>query len=50
MDEQLTQASVQLRRLVNGYQVSQAISVVARLGIADLMAGGRTSVTELASA
>src|SRR5688500_827064 len=39
-----------LRRLVNGYQVSQAIHVAAVLGIADRLAGGPKSSEELASA
>ncbi len=42
--------SATLRRLVNGYQVSQAIHVAAALGIADLLAGGPRSSDELASA
>ena len=39
-----------LRRLVNGYQVSQAIHVVAVLGVADRLAGGARSSDELAAA
>jgi hypothetical protein len=39
-----------LRRLVNGFQVSQAISVTATLGIADLVADGPRSSGELAAA
>jgi hypothetical protein len=35
--------TVTLRRLVNGYQVTQAIHVAAVLGIADLLADGRRS-------
>lgn len=42
--------SVTLRRLVNGYQVSQAISVAATLGIADLLADGPRGSDELATA
>lgn len=38
-----------LRRLVDGYQVSQAIHVAAILGIADLLAGGPLSVDQLAA-
>jgi hypothetical protein len=37
-----------LRRLINGYQVSQALHVAATLGIADLLAGGARSSDELA--
>ena len=39
----------ELRRLVNGYQVSRAIQVVATLGIPDLLADGPRSSDELAS-
>jgi hypothetical protein len=38
----------ELRRLVNGYQVSQAISVAATLGVADLLADGPRPSDELA--
>ena len=38
-----------LARLVNGYQVSQAIHVAATLGIADRLAGGARSSDELAA-
>ena len=43
-------AVVALRRLVNGFQVSQAISVAATLGIADLLADGPRPAAELAAA
>ncbi len=39
-----------LRRLVNGYYVSQAVCVVATLGIADLLADGPRRSDELAAA
>jgi hypothetical protein len=39
-----------LWRLVNGYQVTQAIHVAATLGIADLVAGGPRTAHELAAA
>ena len=39
-----------LRRLVNGYQVAQAIHVSATLGIADLLAGGPRTSDDLAAA
>jgi O-methyltransferase domain/Dimerisation domain len=42
--------SAELRRLINGYQVSQAIHVAAVLGIADLLAGGPRSSDDLAAA
>jgi hypothetical protein len=42
--------SAELRRLVNGYQVSQAIHVAATLGIADLLAGGPRDCDDLAAA
>ena len=38
-----------LRRLANGYQVSQAIHVAATLGVADALADGPRSANELAS-
>ena len=41
--------SVVLRRLINGYQVSQAIHVAATLGIADLLAGGARDSGALAA-
>jgi hypothetical protein len=42
--------TVTLRRLVNGYQVTQAIHVAAVLGIADLLADGTRSSDDLAAA
>jgi O-methyltransferase domain/Dimerisation domain len=39
-----------LRRLVNGYQVTQAIHVATTLGVADLLRGGPRSSAELATA
>jgi O-methyltransferase domain/Dimerisation domain len=41
--------TVALRRLVNGYQVTQAIHVAATLGIADLLRDGPRSSDELAA-
>ncbi len=38
----------ELRRLINGYQVSQAIHVAAALGIADLLAAGPRASDDLA--
>jgi hypothetical protein len=46
MDER---PSVALRRLINGYQVSQAIHVAATLGIADLLAGKARDSDDLAA-
>src|SRR4051812_10672847 len=43
-------SSAALLRLVNGYQVSQAIHVAATLGLAERLADGPRSVGELASA
>jgi len=40
----------ELHLLLNGYPVSQAISVVARLGVADLLADGPQACEELAQA
>ena len=42
--------AAELRRLVNSYQLSQAIHVAAVLGIADLVADGPRSSDELAEA
>jgi hypothetical protein len=42
--------TVALRRLVNGYQVTQAIHVAATLGIADLLAEGPRDAQQLAEA
>lgn len=39
-----------LRRAVNGYQVSQALHVAASLGLADLLADGSRSTDDLAAA
>lgn len=44
------QEAEDLRRLVLGYRVSQAIFVAAALGIADLLASGPRTADELASA
>jgi len=41
-------SSESLRRMIAGFQVSQALYVAARLGIADLLAGGPRGVKELA--
>ncbi len=38
----------ELKRLINGYQVSQAISVAATLGVADLLAEGPRASDDLA--
>jgi SAM-dependent methyltransferase len=41
---------VQMIHLVGGYQISQAVYVVAKLGVADLIADGVTTSDELAAA
>jgi hypothetical protein len=38
-----------LRRLINGYQVSQALHAIVSLGVPDALAGGPRSLDELAS-
>jgi hypothetical protein len=43
-------SSESLRRMIGGFQVSQAIGVAAELGIADLLANGPRSSSELAQA
>jgi hypothetical protein len=50
MDHDSPRPSVALRRLVNGYQVTQAIHVAAVLGIADLLGDGPRTSDELAVA
>src|SRR3954447_23311675 len=42
--------SAALMRLINGYQVSQALHVVATLGIAELLSGGPRTSQQLAAA
>lgn len=42
--------AVELRRMINGYQVSQALHVAATLGLSDLLADGPRSVADLAAA
>lgn len=49
MDEESLRPSLALRRLVNGYQVSQAIHVAATLGIADLLGAGPHRSDDLAA-
>ena len=50
MSDQLRPPSpaVQMMRLINGYQVSQALHVAATLGIADLLRDGPRSSDALA--
>ncbi len=48
MDRGSERRSEALRRLVNGYQITQAIHVATTLGIADLLAGGPRSSDDLA--
>lgn len=50
MNEREQRPSAALRRLVNGYQVSQAIHVAATLGIADLLEDGPRTSDYLAAA
>jgi hypothetical protein len=49
MDEPDQSPVAALRRIANGFQVSQAIHVAATLGIADLLAAGPRSSDELAA-
>ncbi len=42
--------SLAVRRMIDGYKLSQALHVVATLGVADLLAGGPRTSTELAEA
>ena len=48
MEQQDERPAAMLMRLVSGFQVSQAISVAATLGIADLLGDGPRSADELA--
>ena len=50
MEQDALRPSLALRRLVNGYQVTQAIHVAAVLGIADLLADSPRSSDDLAAA
>jgi hypothetical protein len=50
MDHDVPRPSMALRRLVNGYQVTQALHVAAVLGIADFLVDGPRSSDDLASA
>jgi hypothetical protein len=50
MRAQAANPGEELRHLVLGYRVSQAISVATELGIADLLSSGPRSVEDLASA
>ncbi|NMH97807.1 methyltransferase [Pseudonocardia acidicola] len=43
-------AATELRRMVDGYQVSQALHVAATLGISDVLAAGPRTVADLAVA
>ena len=49
MAETVPPVSERLRQLVNGYQVSQAISVAVALGVPDLIASGVGGADDLAS-
>ena len=50
MEPDVSRPSMVLRRLVNGYQVTQALHVAAVLGLADLVADGPRSSDDLAAA
>ncbi len=50
MNEPDERPAAALRRLIDGYQVTQAIHVAVTLGIADLLAGGPRGVEDLAEA
>src|SRR3954447_16952730 len=43
-------AAARVRAMVNGYQVSHALSAAASLGLSDLLAGGPRTPAELAVA
>jgi hypothetical protein len=48
MSDHDTRLAGRLRQMMNGYQVTQAISVATRLGVPDLLAGGPRSAEDLA--
>lgn len=48
MADTVAPVSERLRQLINGYQVSQAISVAVALGVPDLIASGVTTADDLA--
>ena len=50
MTEMAERPSIRMRRMIDGFQVSQAIHVAATLGVADLMRDGRMAAGELAAA
>ena len=50
MSEQHADPATAVRRLVEGFQVSQALHVAATMGIADLLVGGSRTSDELAAA
>ncbi len=50
MDPGSQRPSIALRRLVDGYQVTQALHVAAKLGLADLLAAGPRTSDDLAAA
>lgn len=50
MSEQHADRATAVRRLLEGFQVSQALHVAATLGIADLLVGGGRTSDELAAA
>ena len=47
MDQNILPPSFALRRLVNGYQVTQAIHVAAKLGLADHLVDGPRASDDL---
>jgi hypothetical protein len=49
MAPQTERPELAIRRLVNGYQMTQALSVAATLGLADLLAAGPRTSDELAT-
>lgn len=50
MTDHDTRLAGRLRELINGYQVTQAMSVATGLGVPDLLAGGPRSAEDLAEA
>ena len=50
MEPVAASSTATLRRLINGFRVSQALAVAAALGVADLLAGGPRAIDDLAAA
>ncbi|MBN9374351.1 MAG: hypothetical protein J0I40_02955, partial [Cellulomonas sp.] len=50
MEPGAASSTATLRRLINGFRVSQALAAAASLGVADLLADGPRAIDDLAAA